>query len=102
MTSRRSFLQMVGLAPVVAPALAKEIAAPQYASGGIVGMRGQFGMLGMSDRVEAIMPLRRAGISLVVRNGGHLSRCHNSPSIRRGRLDLAGLSERVSREKRKT
>ena len=105
MTSRRSFLQMLGIAPVAAPAIAEELAKPKFlrgvairgfASGGFVGGErlGRFG----DGANEQMIPKR-----LFAEVDRAFSRHFNSntPRIRASHKYLPGLPERVSREKRR-
>jgi len=114
MTTRRSFLGWLGLAPVAAPAIAEELAKPKFARGGPISMKGFHTLIGERGP-EAIIPLERgvrlnidtapmerqlARISSLIRP---LAQHHeNTPTIRATSKRLPGLPERVSRERAKS
>lgn len=114
MTMRRSFLAWLGLAPVAAPAIAEELAKPQFATGGPISIKG-FSRIGKELGPEAVLPLKRAvrleidsapmerqlaRISSLIRPLAQHP--ENTPTIRASHKRLPGLPERISRERAKS
>lgn len=107
MTTRRSFLSMLGLAPVAAPAIAEELAKPSlYIPRGVPTDFGSMGELlaGSFDDRDYQGIGAGDGRSLWSSEvwGEPLDLFRNTPRIRASRKHLAGLPERVSRERAKS
>lgn len=109
MFSRRKFLQLIGIAPVAAPAVADHVfPGERLASGGMARISHLIGERGP----EAIIPLRRLEVDaspLQRRLDGIMTALRvaradhgNTPPIRAARCNLSGLPERISRERAKS